>query len=139
MNIAAIWIIIGIVLLIAEMLTGTFVLIFFSLGAFLSALVASFAPDVISVQLLTGAVVAIAGALVLRKPLQQRLLKTSPVIMDIGKEIVIDQRIAPHQQTRISYQGTTWQATNVGTETINVGDRAAIVGKENLTLLLKKN
>ncbi len=140
MSFATMWIVLGIMLLVAEMLTGTFVLVFFALGAFISALVAAFAPDLIAAQLIANAVISFTGALLLRKPLQRKLLKSAQNHqIDLGKEITIDQPIPAHQQTRISYQGTTWQASNVGTDDIHHGDRVTIVGMDNLTLLVKKN
>lgn len=139
MSVATIWVLAGIILMIAEMLTGTFVLIFIALGAFIAALLALLAPDMLAMQILVGAIVSLVGAFALRKPLQRKMLKSANLQSDLGKEILVDQSIAPHQQTRISYQGTTWQATNVGSEEILEGDRATIVGMDNLTLLLRKH
>ncbi len=139
MSIATLWVLAGIILLIAEMLTTTFVLIFFSLGAFIAALLALLAPQMVSAQIIVGAIVALGGAALLRKPLQRKLLKSASHHIDLGKEILVDQDIPAHQLKRISYQGTTWQASNVGTEDILQGDRVTIVGMENLTLLLRKN
>jgi membrane protein implicated in regulation of membrane protease activity len=140
MNYATIWVLTGIVMLIAEMLSGTFVLVFFSLGAFVAALVALAEPDMLTMQIVANALVALAGVFLLRKPLQRKLLKSAQQHhADLGKEIIVDQDIRPHQQARISYQGTTWLANNVGTDEILQGDRATIVGMDSLTLLVRKN
>jgi len=138
MNLLTLWILVGITMLVIEMLTGSFVLLFISLGAFFAALVAAFIPDGISVQLLTCAGVSLVGAFTLRKPLQRKLLKSAAVEADVGKDILIDQNMAPKQQTRITYQGTTWEAINVGDEEIRQGDQVKIVGIDSTILLLRK-
>lgn len=139
MSLVTLWIIMGIILLIAEMLTGTFVLVFISLGCFSAALVCALMPGQIAVQIIVCAVISLVGAVLLRKPLQRKLMKTSSITNDIGKEVIMDQNILPHQQVRIAYQGTTWEASNVGTEEILKGDRVTIVGLDNTILLLRKN
>jgi membrane protein implicated in regulation of membrane protease activity len=57
---------------------------------------------------------------------------------DIGKEIHVDQAMPPHQQTRITYQGTSWLATNLDSEALKQGDRVVIVGVDGNVLLIRK-
>ena len=139
MNLITIWIILGIILLIAEMLTGTFVLIFIALGCFVAALSILLLPQAVTASIIVCAVISLVGAFLLRKPLQKKLLMSADVQNDIGQVLVMDQTILSHQQVRIAYQGTTWQATNVGAEGIQRGDRVTIVGLDNTVLLLRKN
>jgi membrane protein implicated in regulation of membrane protease activity len=139
MNILTLWVLTGIILLIAEMMTGTFVMVFIALGCFFAALSSLLFVNSLNLQIIVCAVISLGGAFLLRKPLQRKLLKSANHESDLGKEIVVDQEISPHQQARISYQGTTWAATNVGTEKIHQGNRATIVGVDGNILLLKKN
>ncbi|HRO66345.1 MAG TPA: NfeD family protein [Pseudobdellovibrionaceae bacterium] len=137
MSISALWIIAGILLVIGEMLSGGFFLLFIALGAFAGALISSLGAPFF-VQASVCAVIAVAGGLLLRKPIQARLLKTMALEGDVGKELNVDQAIAPHQQTRISYQGTSWLATNLDSDPLKVGDRAVIVGIDGNILLIRK-
>lgn len=132
------WIILGIVLLISEMLSGSFFLAFIAMGSFAAALVAS-VDQPFYAQALVGAMFSIIGVMALRRPLQQKFLKQINLKADIGVEITIDQEIAPHKQARITYQGTTWQATNLDSETLKQGDRVEIVGIDGNTLLIRKS
>lgn len=138
MNTSILWLIAGLVLLIAEMVTGTVVLIFIALGCFIAALGSLLAPDMITLQLIICSLVSLAGTFLLRKPLQRRLLKSTSLQADIGKEILIDQDIEPHKRSRISYQGTNWDASNIGTESIKNGDHVTIVGIDGNILLIRK-
>jgi membrane protein implicated in regulation of membrane protease activity len=132
------WIILGIVLLIGEMLTGSFFMAFIAMGSFAAALVASL-DQPFYLQALAGAILAIVGVMTLRKSIQRKFLKTIHLKADIGNEIVVDHEIAPHKQARITYQGTTWQATNLDHETLKQGDRVEIVGIDGNTLLIRKS
>lgn len=138
MNTSLLWLIAGIILLIAEMTTGTIVLIFISIGCFVAAAVSILAPELLALQFIVCAVVSLVGTFALRKPLQRRLVKTTNMQPDIGKEIVVDSNIEPHKRSRISYQGTTWEASNVGTESIATGDHVTIVGVDGNILLIRK-
>jgi membrane protein implicated in regulation of membrane protease activity len=138
MNTSLMWLIAGLILLTAEMATGTIVLIFISVGCFFSAAIGMVYPDSITLQIIVCAVVSLIGAIGLRKPLQRRLLKTTSLQADIGKEILTDQDIEPHQRSRITYQGTTWDASNVGSESLKQGDHIVIVGIDGNVLLIRK-
>lgn len=134
---ATYWIIGGIILLISEMLTGGFFMIFLAVGFFAGALAASLNLNSTS-QVVACAVVSVVGGLTLRKPIQKRLLKTITISADIGKEIRVDQAIDPHKTTRITYQGTSWNATNLGDQALKEGDHVTIVGIDGNTLLIRK-
>jgi len=133
----SIWLFAGIILLIGEMLSASFFLIFISIGCFAAAMAASLHAPVWS-QVVICAVISVLGTLTLRKAIQKKLLQTISLQADVGREIRVDEAIAPHQQTRITYQGTSWLATNLGTEDIRQGDHVVIVGIDGNVLLIRK-
>jgi membrane protein implicated in regulation of membrane protease activity len=133
-----IWIVAGLILLVGEMLTGGFFLIFIALGCFISA-VTALLGGAIFLQALVCSMVAVLGMVTLRRPIQQRLLKRNMGFsLDVGKEITCEQAVAPQAQTRIHYQSTSWLATNAGTQQLQPGDRAVIIGIDGNTLLIRK-
>lgn len=131
------WIVAGIILLILEMLTGGFFLLFIAIGSFAAALGHALGEN-LTAQGLTCAIVSVLGVALFRRPIQRRLLKRIELSADVGKEIQSDQPIPPHQQARIQYQGTSWLATNLDSEEIRQGDRVIIVGIDGNTLLVRK-
>lgn len=138
LNVSNYWVIAGIGLLVGEMLTGGFFLLFIALGCFAASLTAALAQPPL-LQMAACAVVAVIGVSVLRKSLQRKMLKSIHSLnADVGKEIQIDKAVPPHQRARISYQGTTWEAHNVGHEAVKEGDRVVIVGVDGISLLLRK-
>lgn len=139
-NAAMIWLVLGLVLLIAELISGTFVLVFLALGCFIAGIFSFFPPldEMFAMQLVLCSTISIVGTFVFRKPLQNRFLKSITLKADEGKEIIIDEPIQPHHTARIRYQGTSWQATNIDAQILNKGDRVLIVGIDGNTLLIKK-
>ena len=132
------WLIAGLILLIAEMGTGTIFLVFIALGCFSAAATSMGLPDAVTLQILVCSCVSVLGAFGLRKPLQRRLLKKTNLQVDVGRELLIDQDIEPHKRSRISYQGTTWEASNIGSESVRQGDHVTIVGIDGNVLLIRK-
>ena len=133
------WILAGILLLILEMLSGSFVLLFVSLGCFGAALTAALeTTPSITLETVVFLLTSIIGVTLLRKPLQRRMLRSIQISVDMGKEILAQSEIAPHQTSRIAYQGSQWQATNLDNVAIRTGDRAVIVGIDGNTLLIRK-
>jgi len=137
MDPSVIWIVLGLTLLILEMVTLTFILVFIAVGCFAAGLISYFTP-VYAIQIVSCAVVTLIGLFGFRKQLQSRMLKSITLKADIGKEILIDHGIHPHQTARITYQGTSWQVTNLDPEEIKKGDRVCIVGIDGNTLLIRK-
>lgn len=138
MSTITLWVVLGTCLLVAEMLTGTFFLLFLALGAFSASLLALFGLDSFPLQIVICGIVSVAGFFILKKPLQKKMLKAASVQNDLGQRVQVDQTINAGQMARVSYQGTTWEARNVGAESLLNGDWALIVGTEGHTLLLKK-
>lgn len=132
------WLVLGVGLLIVEMVTGTFVLMFFSLGCFAAAIADYVGATDLNIEIGICAIISLLGVVIWRKTLQNKLLKQINVSTDIGKEIEVTLELLPHKTSRIPYQGTTWQAINLDSEVIRVGQRAMIVGIDGNTLLIRK-
>jgi membrane protein implicated in regulation of membrane protease activity len=137
LDLTSLWIVAGIALMIGEMITGGFFMVFIALGCFGAALSASLGA-IQAAQAVVCAGVAILGVLALRKPAMKRMMRTIAYNTDLGKEIKIDQPIPAHKQARISYQGTSWLATNLDHEPLAAGDHVTIVGMDGNTLLVRR-
>lgn len=139
------WITLGVVILICEMLTGTFVLLFMALGCFAAGLVAFLNLSILGEggvanlagQLVVCAVVTVIGLALLRKPIKKKFLSGNFFEGDIGKEIEVTEEIPAQQSRRIRYQGSSWEALNVGSELINPNDRVTIVGVDGNSLQIR--
>lgn len=132
------WLIAGIALIIGEMISFSFFLLFVALGCFAAALLATMSSSFYA-QAFVAALISILGILALRKPLQQKLAKSQTNISaDLGKIVQIEAQVASQGQSRVTYQGVSWVIKNVGNEELIVADKAVIVGVDGNTLLVKK-
>jgi membrane protein implicated in regulation of membrane protease activity len=103
------WFVLAFVLLIAELMTGTFFLLMVAL-AFAAAGVASVLDASFVVQLLVAAIIGFGGALWLRKTRFGRLKHDPADAMqniDIGQSVEVTEW-TPRRTARVSYRGAQW-------------------------------
>jgi membrane protein implicated in regulation of membrane protease activity len=132
------WIAVGFLLVIGEMLTGTFYLLFIALGCFAAAAMSQLQMPFLMQSGMCG-LVSVLGVFLLRKPLQKKLLKTLEVHNDLGRTLTIDSTILANKKGSVTYQGSIWSAENVGESSLQSGDQAIIVKIDGNILQIKKN
>ena len=103
------WLIVAGVLVMAELLTGTFYLLMLSLGATAAALTA-YADGTLTWQIVTAALVGGGAAVLwhLKKPLSNDA-KDSNVHLDIGETVTVDAWDA-QGHTQVKHRGAQWAA-----------------------------
>lgn len=137
----AIWLIVGFVLLIAEMLTLTFFLLWLGLGAVAGGIAAWLAPDSFWVQAL--AFIVVAGVLTaFTKPLSRRLRYSSRGYKDaidelVGKQGVVTVAVAPGSPGIVKVGSETWTANSE--EELAEGETVTIVGRGTTQVEVRKS
>lgn len=132
------WIVAGFLLVIGEMLTGTFYLLFIALGCFAAAGAAQVQTPFLAQSAVCG-VISVVGVFLLRKPLQKKLLKTLEVQNDLGRTLTVDSNIQTKKNGSVTYQGSIWNAQNIGDSNLQSGDQAIIIKVDGNILHIKKN
>ena len=135
-----IWAAIGLILIVVEMMTGTFILLSFGIAALLVAAVSFFGLGPVYLQ-----VVLFAGfGLIVLALIRQKKGKTdnSPTFLnDRNQSFVIDsslsQPLLAGEEGTVSYQGSPWTACNVGTTTIRAGQKVIITKLEGIKIYIK--
>jgi membrane protein implicated in regulation of membrane protease activity len=112
MDLWLMWLVAGFVLVIAELVTGTFYLLVIGIGAFAGAVVAWAGGNEV-VQALVGGVVAIAGAWYVHHWHVARDQRDDGFanLLDRGQPVVLESWT--HEAAglgRVRYRGTTWDA-----------------------------
>lgn len=131
-----IWFLVGVAFLIAEMMMPAFILIFFTAGCWITALVVWLFDISLTNQLL----IFLAASLILLFTLRQYSLKifkgkTREEIDDhytdskIGKTAIVTKKIAPNAPGEIKVMGSFWRAT--ADEEIKEGTSVLIETKES--------
>ncbi|ULA62664.1 MAG: Putative activity regulator of membrane protease YbbK [Nitrospira sp.] len=134
------WLLLGLLLLGAEMMTpGGFYILFFGLAALVVGAIA--ALDLVqeaSAQWLLFSGIAIASLLVFRGPLLTRInaSKTTPPDVDsmLGEIAIPIDTLAAGAIGKVELRGTTWSARNAGATSLQKGQRSKVTGMDGLTL-----
>lgn len=129
------WVIAGIILVIAEMTTITFYLLWLGVGAFVAAGVAYFTDNLL-IQILAGCAAALILT-VFTHPLTRNVRHSAKGFYDpyqniVGKSGTVEESIAPHQTGQVRIGSEVWSAT--ASEEISKG-AAVIVTERNSTIL----
>ncbi|HXS50957.1 MAG TPA: NfeD family protein [Usitatibacter sp.] len=133
-----VWLVVGFVLVIAELVTGTFYLLVIAFGAFVGALLAWLGANEL-VQAALGGAVAIAGALFVHHwHNRNRAADKGSNLLDRGQPVVLEgwsnesARIA-----RVKYRGALWDARLARPEeNPPPGSTLYIEGQEGNTLVV---
>lgn len=139
MELWLLWIVMGFVLIIAELVTGTFYLLVVGVGALAAALVAWLGGNVL-VQAVIGSAVALFGAFLVHHWHAAHVKADAgrSNFLDRGQPVVLEgwanesARIA-----RVKYRGTTWDARLARSEERPApGSTLYIEGQEGNTLVV---
>ncbi len=132
-----VWLAAGFVLVIAELVTGTFFLLVLGIAAFAGSATAWFGLG-FWVEALCAAAVAVAGVFWVRR---QR--KTGPqhdmASLDVGQAVTFDAWISREQgAARVKYRNTLWDAEVEGEREFDQGEVLFIRAVEGNTLKVAK-
>jgi membrane protein implicated in regulation of membrane protease activity len=138
MELWLIWVIVGFVLVIAELMTGTFYLLVLGVGAFAASVVA-WAGGELLLQSVVGGVVAVGGAMLVhhwhgeRGPADGR-----SNLLDRGQPVVLEAWSNEGAGiARVKYRGASWEARLAGSEARPApGATLYIDGMEGNTLIV---
>jgi membrane protein implicated in regulation of membrane protease activity len=139
MEMWAIWLIIGVLLIIAEMATLTFYLLWLGVGALFAALTAWFLPDATGVQVLIGIVVAM-GLTIYTRPLTRSVREskgfTDVIYQLVGQEGIVIEAIPVEGLGVVRVGNETWSAA--ADEPLVIGTPIIVVQSRNTTLQVQK-
>lgn len=132
------WLIVGIVLAGAELMTdAAFYLVFAGAAALVVGLVGLAGVGLpVWAQWLAFSVLAVASMVLFRRKLYDRLRGGGAEFRHpaVGAAVEVDEEVAPGRRTRVRLQGTQWTAVNVGPDAMARGAGAVVVDTDGVTL-----
>lgn len=133
-----IWILSGIALLLAELLTpGGFYFLFFAMGAMVTGVASRLWPMEAGPQALLFFAVSVVSLTVFRRPLLAWLERKNPkgVVDPMIGEIALPQsEIPPSGMGQAELRGSLWAAQNLASVPLQSGQRCRVVGIDGLTI-----
>lgn len=133
---AILWVLLGVVLIVAEILSMSFVLLFFGIAALMTALVSTVIGHYLTIELTLFALLSLSGLLLFRKKLLDNLQKEKDFKNDESKIITLSHTIPAGSSAPISYQGSLWTAQNISNRDLNAGEKVMIQRTEGVQLFV---
>lgn len=141
MNTETIWAIAGVVMIIADLLFGTFFILFTGAAALITALLiwTGILPQDPTWHWVSFAIVSTLGLLLFRKKLSALFGKDGKETYDDhkGHIVVVKEPILAHSRGKVMYRGTEWYAQSENALEITTGTEVIIVATEGITLIVK--
>ncbi len=138
MDPALAWAILGLVLVIAELLSGTFYLLMFGAAAF-GAAGAAYLGQPFSVQAIVASVAAALGCYGVHLYRERNRAGQMPSI-DAGMPASFEAWIdVAARLARVRYRGATWEARVEGAEALEPGATVYVLAADGNTLKVAKN
>ncbi|GGM99300.1 hypothetical protein GCM10010967_36550 [Dyadobacter beijingensis] len=137
-----IWLIVGLVMLLAELVSVLLVFVFFAVGALLTSLLTSIGllPTTES-QILAFSAISLVSLLILRK--QARILlnrRTHPEYSEFtGETAMVIRDIPGNGEGRIYYRGAEWKAVSETHQHIPAGSKVVIKKTEGIVLIVEES
>ena len=135
------WFVLGLGMFLLELVMPGFIIFFFGLGAWVTALVCLIVHPGINVQIIIFAVTSVILLVVLRKMMQKtffnKKLHLSEAVEDefTGKEALATTDFGQDRYGKVDFKGTTWKAESISD--IKEGQTVIIIEKVNFTLIVK--
>lgn len=137
MELYLVWLIAGIALVIAELLTGTFYLLFLGIAALVGAAVA-YAGAPFWAQAIASAVLAVAGVLWIQRHNRMKRQPGMPPL-DVGQPVKLDAWVNEADRlARVRYRDALWDAHVAGEIRGEPGEVLYITGVDGATLRVAK-
>lgn len=134
------WAAVGAVLLAGELITTSFVLVFFAVAAFVTAILVWMHPLHTNIQIIVFAAVGLLSLAIGRRWVLARWAAKAPpaFAVDPNSEFKIDRELAPGAEGAVTYQGAPWTAVNDGQEMIRNGEKVRVVKTSGIKLVIRK-
>jgi len=134
----SIWIVVGVALLIAEILSVSFYSIFFGIGALVTALFIymGFADD-ITTQLVIFGIASMGSLLIFRQRLLEVFNKNAKEFKEIVDDFAqVSAPIPPHGEGKVFYRGADWIAYSDADQSIEKNSRVKIRRVDGIKLIV---
>ena len=136
-----IWILLGLLLLLAELVTpGGFYFIFFGIGAIVVGVLAGFgAAGPVWFQFILFSLLSLVSLWLFRGKLLKLTEGTPEQHVDslIGETAVASDQISVNGIGKAEMRGTAWNARNIGDKPLKRGERAKVERVEGLTIFVR--
>lgn len=134
-----IWACVGLSLIIFEVFTTTFFLLFFGIAGLVVAGIKLLGLENLPAEIIIFSIVGVLGTLIFRQKILKSFQSNKSVNIDNGQTIKVSEDIPSQAEGNISYRGANWKALNNSEYDLKKGDLAVIERIEGIKIILKQN
>jgi inner membrane protein len=132
-----VWFILGLVLFLLELVIPGFVIFFFGVGAWITALLCLVADPNLNIQVVVFAIVSVLSLMAFRKIIQKKFFNKKEDEKDVddeftGKEALVISGFGEEKSGKVEFKGTRWKAESESP--LKEGQKVIITGKEDFKL-----
>jgi len=132
------WVMAGVALVIAELLTTTFYLLVLGIAAFAGAM-AAYLGFSFWIQAVVAAAVASIGVVLVSRYRASRAAAPGGNVLDVGQSVVMDSWVSEKNRlARVRYRNALWDARILDTQAVESGSVLFITGVDGSTLHVSK-
>jgi inner membrane protein len=133
------WFLLGLVLFLLELVMPGFIIFFFGVGAWITALLCLIADPGLNLQIIVFAITSVIALLIFRRLLRKKFFhKTHEEDVDdefTGKEAIAMSNFGGSLNGKVEFKGTSWSAESHSE--IKEGQRVVIIEKNNFKLIVE--
>ncbi|MCE6988122.1 NfeD family protein [Dyadobacter sp. CY323] len=142
LSLPQIWLIVGLIMLLAELVSVLLVFVFFAVGALFTSLLAvlGFLPTTES-QILAFSAISLISLMVFRKHARRLLSRTNDSEYNefVGETALVIKDIPTNGEGKIYYRGAEWKAVSVHESTISAGSKVVITKTDGIVLIVEES
>jgi membrane protein implicated in regulation of membrane protease activity len=144
LSLPQIWMIIGLLMLVAELVSVVLVFVFFAVGGLLTALLAAIGLlPTLEYQIVAFSLISVLTLLIFRrnaqKLLEARHDKKQEYKEFVGETAMVIRDIPASGTGKIYYRGAEWSATSTNHAAIEAGSKVIIQRTEGITLVVEES
>ena len=141
LSLPQLWLIVGLVMLFAELVSVTLVFVFFAIAAFITSLLA--ATGLVNsweYQIIVFSVISIVATLMLRKPAKRWINRSDQKDYNdfAGETAMVIKDIPAEGEGRIYYRGAEWMAISAKKVPIVAGSKVTIIKADGIRLIVEE-
>ncbi|MCF2486767.1 NfeD family protein [Dyadobacter sp. CY347] len=142
LSLPQIWLIVGLIMLIAELVSVLLVFVFFAIGAlFTSLLAAAGLLTSTESQIIAFSVISVISMLVLRKHARRLLDRKGAAEYNefVGETAMVIKDIPAEGEGKIYYRGAEWKANSLNHTSITAGSKVVIKKADGILLIVEES
>jgi len=144
LSLPQIWLIVGLIMLLAELVSVLLVFVFFAIGALLTALLASMGLlNSMEIQILAFSAISLLSLVILRKYaknwLDNKRGKLHEYSEFVGETALVIRDIPANGEGKIYYRGAEWKAVSFNHTPVVAGSKVVIIRTDGIVLIVEES